>query len=407
MQTFHCTLGTTTGAVLREERQAATAEALKDQLEGQGYYIFEIAPQGRGVRLPALGHPTVFRRVGPKDLLIFTQELLALTRAGLPIPMSLELLAKRAHQPRLRQALAAVREEVKAGAALSGGLERQPAVFPPILVASVRAGERSGTLADALGRYIIVLKQLVALRRRVVNALTYPLVLLLLSLGVVTFLVTYVVPSFSGLYEDLGRAMPAPTRALLAVAAAVRTHFLLLVAGAAAAVAAAWRGARTEAGRLLRDRILLGIPWAGEVMRRYALTQFCRTLAMVLGGGIPMMQALPVAVGAVDNRHIQRRLQGVSPVVAAGTPLATALEGTAAAPDLAVEMLAVGEQTGNLEDMLINVADFFGEETETRLAAMAALIEPLIMVTMGLLVATILIVMYLPIFQIYGAAPPR
>jgi type IV pilus assembly protein PilC len=407
MQTFHCTLGTASGGVLREERQAATAEALRDQLEGQGYYIFEIAPQGRAARLPALGHPMAFRRVRPKDLLVFTQELLALTRAGLPIPMSLDLLAERAHQPRLRQALAAVREEVKAGAALSGGLEGQPEVFPPILVASVRAGERSGTLADALARYIIVLKQLVALRRRVMNALTYPLVLLLLSLGVVSFLITYVVPSFSGIYEDLGRAIPAPTRALMAVAATARAHWPLLLAAVAAATAAAWRGARTEAGRLLRDRALLALPWAGEVMRRYALTQFCRTLAMVLGGGIPMMQALPVAVGAVENRYIQHRLQGVAPVVAAGTPLATALEGTAAAPGLAVEMLAVGEQTGNLEDMLINVADFFGEEAETRLAAMAALIEPLIMVAMGLLVASILIVMYLPIFQIYGAAPPR
>ncbi|HEY7676008.1 MAG TPA: type II secretion system F family protein, partial [Candidatus Methylomirabilis sp.] len=368
MQIFHCTLGTASGAVLREERQADTAEALRDQLEGQGYYIFEIAPQRPAARLRALGPAVAFRRVRPKDLLVFTQELVALTRAGLPIPMSLDLLAERTHQPRLRHALAMVREQVKAGAALSGALEGQADVFPPTLVASVRAGERSGALGDALARHIIVLKQLVALRRRVMNALTYPLVLLLLSLGVVTFLITYVVPSFSAIYEDLGRAIPPPTRALLATAAAARAHWLLVLAAAAAAAAAARYGVQTEAGRLLRDRTLLGVPWAGEVMRRYALTQFCRTLAMVLGGGIPMMQALPVAVGAVENRHIQRRLQAVAPVVAAGTPLAAALEGTAAAPGLAVEMLAVGEQTGNLEDMLTNVADFFAEEVETRLA---------------------------------------
>ncbi len=407
MQTFRCTLGTVGGAVLREQRHADTAAALREQLQGQGYYIFEIAPEAAAARRPRLALPVGLRRVRPQELLVFTQELLALIRAGLPIPLSLNLLAERAHQPRLRETLAAVREDVKAGAALSSALERQPGVFPPILVASVRAGESGGALADALARYAVVLKQLVALRRRVMNALTYPLVLLLLSLGVVTFLVTYVVPSFSAIYEDLGRSIPGPTQILLGLTAAIRSHWPLLLAGAVAAAAALWRGGQTEAGRLLRDRVLLGLPWAGEVMRRYALTQFCRTLAMVLGGGIPMMQALPVAVGAVENAHIRRLLGALAPEVAAGTPLATALEGTAAAPGLAVEMLAVGEQTGNLGDMLINVADFFGEEVETRLAAMTALIEPLIMVGMGLLVASILIVMYLPIFQIYGASPPR
>jgi len=407
MQTFRCTLGTGSGAILREEIQADTAEGLRAQLEGQGYYIFEIAAPGRAAERPAIRLPRVSRRVPTGDLLVFTQELLALVRAGLPIPLSLDLLAARAHQPRLRAALEAVRDGVKAGAALSGALESQSAAFPPILVASVRAGESSGALADALARYVAVLKQLVVLRRRVMIALTYPFVLLLLSLGVVTFLVTYVVPSFSAIYEDLGRSLPPATQVLLGLTAAIRAHWPYLLAGVAGAAVAAWRGAQTEAGRLLRDRIVLALPWAGGVMRRYALTQFCRTLAMVLGGGIPMMQALPVAVGAVENRHVRCRLAAVAPVVAAGTPLATALEGTGAVPELAVEMLAVGEQTGSLEDMLTNVADFFGEEVETRLAAMAALIEPLIMVGMGLLVASILIVMYLPIFQMYGAAPPR
>ena len=406
MQMFRCTLGTAAGTVVREARRAPTAEALRAQLEQQGYYVFEIGPGGPPAGAPARRGAGLFGRVGPGDLLVFTQELLALIRAGMPIPLSLDLLAERAHNPRLRAAIAAARDDVKGGAALSDALGREANVFPPILCASVRAGESSGALADALARYAIVLKQLVTLRRRVMNALVYPLVLLLLSLGVITFLVTYVVPSFSAIYEDMGRSIPLPTQVLLGVAGAARAYWPLALGAAVAGALAAGGWARSEAGRLVRDRALLALPWAGEVMRRYALTQFCRTLAMVLGGGIPVMQALPVAVGAVENRHVRRRLEGLAPAVAAGTPLATALEGTAAAPGLAVEMLAVGEQTGNLQDMLINVSDFFGEEVETRLAAMAALIEPLIMVAMGLLVAAILIVMYLPIFQIYGAAPP-
>jgi len=191
----------------------------------------------------------------------------------------------------------------------------------------------------------------------VANALVYPLVLFCLSLGVVAFLVSYVVPSFSGLYEDLGRAIPVPTQILLAAAHGLRSTWPLWLAGAALLAVAVRRGAQTEAGRRLRDRALLIFPWAGDVLRRYALTQFCRTLAMVLGGGIPMMQALPVAVAAVENRHIRAQLEALAPGVAAGTPLATALEATGASPGLAVEMLAVGEQTGNLVDMLGNVAE--------------------------------------------------
>ncbi len=413
MQTFQCTLGTAGGAVVREKRTAETAESLRKQLEGQGFYIFEIAPDGAGAATSRLNVkfnldlkvPLALRGVGPKELLIFTQELLALVRAGLPIPMALDLLAQRAQHPKLRPVLSAVRDDVRGGSTLSGALGKHRSVFPGILVASARAGEQSGTLPDALSRYVVVLKQLVALRRRVMNALMYPFVLLLLSVAVVIFLIVYVVPRFSTIYQDLGRSIPVPTQVLLGLTAAIQANWLLILGGIAASAAAAWTWGRSEAGLQLRDRLVLAIPWAGEVIRRYALTQFCRTLAMVLSGGIPMLQALPVAIGAIENRYLQGKMQRLAPTVATGTPLATALEESGASPGLAVEMLAVGEQTGNLENMLGNVADFFGEEVESRLAAMAALIEPIIMVGMGLLVATILIVMYLPVFQIYGDAP--
>lgn len=411
MQTFRCTLGTASGGVVREKRKAETADSLRKQLEGQGFYIFEIAPDGTGAatsRIPVnlnLRVPHSLRGVGPKELLIFTQELLALVRAGLPIPMALDLLTERAHHPKLRPILSAVRDDVRGGSALSAALGRHRDVFPGILVGSVRAGEQSGTLQDALSRYVVVLKQIVALRRRVMNALMYPFVLLLLSVAVVIFLITYVVPRFSTIYQDLGRSIPLPTQVLLGIAGAIQENWLLILAGIGGGAAAAWTWGRSDAGLQVRDRLMLAIPWAGEVIRRYALTQFCRTLAMVLSGGIPMLQALPVAIGAIENRYIQRQMQRLAPTVATGTPLATALQDSGASPGLAVEMLAVGEQTGSLENMLGNVADFFAEEVESRLASMTALIEPIIMVAMGLLVATILIVMYLPVFQIYGEAP--
>ena len=404
---FRCTVGTASGTTLRQQRRADTAESLRQSLEGEGYFVFEIAPERGTEGKSAVALPILRRRFRASELLIFTQELLALIRSGMAIPVSLDLLAARAQNPRLRATLAVVRKDVRGGAALSTALAGHPDLFPRTLVASIRGGENSGALSDALSRYVTVLKQLVALRRRVANALAYPLALFCLSLCVIAFLVTYVVPSFSGIYEDLGRSIPVPTQVLMTASRSLRSSWPLWLAGAALLALAVRRGVQTEAGHRLRDRALLALPWAGDVLRRYALTQFCRTLAMVLGGGIPMMQALPVAVAAVENRHIRGQLAALAPGVAAGTSLATALEATGASPGLAVEMLAVGEQTGSLVDMLGNVADFFGEEVETRLTTMAALIEPLIMVVMGLLVASILIVMYLPIFQIYGAGPPR
>ncbi len=406
MRTLVCRYATPAGAIQTEERQAEDIASLRQALEQQGCYVFTITPAstlrlfrlGPLVRLPALR-----RRVAPGDLLIVTQELHALVRAGLPIVQGLDVLLRRCTQGRLRDALAAVREDVKGGRSLSEAAARHPRVFSPLYVASLRAGEQSGALVDCLARYLALLKRMLAVRSRVLAALVYPAILLVLSVVVVGFLLAYVVPTFSQVYTGLKATLPAPTLLLVHATALLARYAFPLAALAALGVVSFVSWARTPAGRRRLDGLLLALPWVGEVVTRYAASVFCRTLATLLGGGIPIVPSLETAADAVGNRVVRERFRAQIPALEAGRPLAAALEGTGALPPTAVEMLAVGESTGALEEMLGHVADFFDEELDLKLQALTAAVEPLLMVGMGLFVGTIIVIMYLPIFDLAGA----
>ncbi|MBI4390489.1 MAG: type II secretion system F family protein, partial [candidate division NC10 bacterium] len=345
------------------------------------------------------------KRVSRKALLAFTQELLALLRAGLPIMAALDLLIGRAAHPSLRETLEAVREDVRGGASLSAAAARHPRVFPPLFVASVRAGEQSGALPATLGRYLTTLKHFLALRRKVYNALMYPSALVVITGGVILFLLTFVVPTFSRIYTDFGARLPLPTQLLVSTTEQVRAQWPLLLALLLATgfSFAWWR--RTPRGRAALDRLVLRLPWAGPVLHRYALSTFCRGLAAVVGGGTPVVPALEVATGAVSNAHVASRLRTTAPRVVGGSSLARALEETGIATPMLLEMVAVGESTGALEEMLGHAADFADEEVDVRLSSMAGLLEPVIMAAMGLVVAAIVIVMYLPIFHLVSIVP--
>jgi type IV pilus assembly protein PilC len=398
MPQFVCRLATPTGAVLDRECEAEDAAVLRQQLERDGYHVFGVRPKAAGLR-----RPTVLswrKRVSRKTLLAFTQELLALLRAGLPVMAVLDLLIGRGAHPTLRETLQAIREDVRGGAALSAAAARHPRIFPPLFVASVRAGEQSGALVGTLGRFLTTLKHFLALRRKVYNALMYPSALVVITGGVILFLLTFVVPTFTRMYDDFGASLPLPTQLLVATTEWIRAIWpLLLAALLAAGVSFAWWRRRPE-GRAILDRVILKLPWAGPVLHRYAVATFCRSLAAVVGGGTPVVPALEVATGAVSNAHVAARLRTTIPLVMGGSSLARSLEQTGIATPILVEMVAVGESTGALEEMLGHAADAADEEIDLRLSSMAALLEPVIMAAMGLVVATIVIVLYLPIFHL-------
>ncbi|MFQ5839642.1 MAG: type II secretion system F family protein [Candidatus Methylomirabilales bacterium] len=396
MPEFLCKLGTAGGSVYQKTFTAESEVMLRRQLEEEGYYLFTLAEKGTRARAVGL----LGGRVRRKDLLVFAQELLALVRAGLPIPAALRLLARRRAQPRFRQVLEDLLREVQGGSALSEASARHPTLFPPLYVAALRAGEESGNLAETLSRYIANLKRALALHKKVVSALLYPTVLVILTGAVILFLVTYVVPTFSQIYGDFGAELPAATRLLLGVTANAQAWLPVLGIGTGLGGLVLWQGRRVATIGLALDRLALTIPWVGQVLWRYFLALFCRTLATVLGGGIPMVQALTIAVGAVGNRATSQRLAQAIPMVEAGNSVAKALEGAGVDNPMMVEMIEVGEQTGGLEEMLNHVADFLEEELDVRLSSMATLLEPMIMVSMGLVVAVIVVVMYLPIFHL-------
>jgi type IV pilus assembly protein PilC len=384
------------------EVEEESAETARRSLEAKGYFVFDVAGSGRSrvrPRLPFLGPG----RIGAQALLVFNQELLALTKAGLPILTALDILSERSQQPRLVAILADVREAVKGGMALSAAFARHPRVFSPLYSATIHAGEQSGNLVDALARYVEYQRRILVLRQRFRAALTYPALLCLASVAVTLFLLTYVVPTFTLIYGDMEAELPAATRLLVALTGRVRGALPILGGGVALLVVGAWRWRATPAGRRAMDRLTLRLPWVGDLLQGYLFSRFTRTLAMMLGGGIPMIPSLQVTLTTVGNAYVGEALEQCVPRVAAGGTLADALGSTGVVPPLVLEMSAVGERSGSLGEMLGHVADLYDGEVDTRLASLAAATGPIIMVGMGLVVAAIVIIMYLPIFHLSAA----
>ena len=399
MAQFSCRVGTASGSLQPLEVEEESLEAARRSLEAKGYFVFDVAGTGKSRMVPRLQS---FRtaRIGAQALLVFNQELLALTKAGLPILTALDLLSERSQQPRLVAILADVREAVKGGMALSAAFARHRRVFSPLYTATIHAGEQSGNLVDALTRYVEYQRRILALRQRFRAALTYPAVLCLASVAVTLFLLIYVVPTFTLIYGDMEAELPASTRLLVGLTGQLRRALPLLAGGALVLAVAAWRWHATPAGRRTIDRLTLRLPWVGDLVRGYLFSRVARTLAMMLGGGIPMIPSLQVTLTTVGNAFVGDALQRCVPRVAAGSSLADALGGTGVVPPLVLEMTAVGESSGSLGEMLGYVADLYDAEVDTRLTALAAAIGPVIMVGMGLVVAAIVIIMYLPIFHL-------
>jgi type IV pilus assembly protein PilC len=395
---YVCRVGTPSGEVVERTFNAPDERALRSELEQQGLYLLAIR-RGLGlssVRLAA-------RRVRPALLLVFSQELAALLKAGLPLFQSLDIMLERQKDPVFRQSLATVREKVKSGVALSDAFGQEGELYPPIFSASLVAGERSGSLDAVLRRFAEHLRLHQSLKKKAVSASVYPLVLLTMMAVLVVVLLVYVIPQFREFYEGLGAELPLPTRVLLVVASAARANFLwiLLVVGGGAGFA--WLWLKREASGVALDRALLRLPYFGGLMRMYATSQLMRTLSTLLAGGLPLLGAIEVAAASIGNRAMSRAIHSASGRIREGASLTTALESTGMLEALPLEMVKVGEQTGALGDMLNAVAEFYDEELETQMATVLSLVEPVLLVLMAVIVAGMLLAFYLPMFQAISA----
>ena len=333
---------------------------------------------------------------------MFNQQFLTLIRAGLPILGSMELLAKRQKDTGFRGQLEDVTTRLRTGQSLSEAFEAQ-GNMPLVYTTTLLAGERSGNLEEVLQRFLDFQRVSLTFRKKLRASLIYPVFMIVMITALCVFLITFVVPRFAELYDQLGTQLPGLTMALLSLGQHAQHDgwwIIILLAGATFALV---RWAETEAGAVLIDRVRIGTPGLGSVWLKYQVGLFSRTLSTLLSGGLPLVPSLETAARSIDSRQIARAVATSVVRVREGKRLSQSLENTRVFPELSIEMVEVGESTGALPQMLNSVAEFFPEDVHTSLAAIMSLIEPALLVVTGLVVVVILLALYLPIFSLYGA----
>lgn len=399
---FFCRLGTPSGEVLEQLRHGGDESSLRADLERQGFHVFEIRPQGLVSRLTLPGWRRSHKAVPLRDLMLFNQELAALLHAGLPLLQSLDLVLDRVRDPDFRALLEKIRERIDSGTDFSAAIDEFGDQFPPLYPSTIKAGENTGEMENVIRRFVAYQKLVMEARRKVISALVYPAVLIALSLVMIGVMTIFVVPTFSRLYADLGAELPFITRGALAISSFVRTNLLWLALGAAGLFVVTRQWLRSTAGALTFDRWKLGIPILGSIFQRMAMSEFCRSLATLLAGGMTAVQSLKTAVGAVGNKWVRASLAPTIQSVSEGSSLHESLAATGVASEIVIDMTKVGESTGALDGMLSNVADFMDEEVDTMMERLLALLEPALMIFMGVIVSLLLLSVYMPMFSILG-----
>jgi type IV pilus assembly protein PilC len=388
------------GEVRNQVAQGASEQDVRERYTRQGFLVYSVKPKQTGISLSGEIHlPGRRRKLNLEKFLIFNQQFVTLVRAGLPILKSLDLLAERLTDAKLTPYINAVREDVRKGVLLSEAFRAQ-GIFPKIYVTSIMAGEKSGSLVEVLERYITYQKLALAVRKKVLVSLMYPCVLIVLVVVLMVFLVTYVVPSFATLYNSMNAKLPSITLYLIAIGTTAR-NYVLLGAGALLGLIFLYIWwSRRESAKEKIDRVKVKVPLFGDIWIKYQVAQFSRVLGTLLTGGIPLVQGLETAADSLGTPLLRKTLDKAGKSVREGQSLSSSLSATGIFPGLSVDMIEVGESTGALPAMLTSVAEFYEEDVNTKMTAALSLIEPAIMIFMGMFVAFVLIALYLPIFSL-------
>ena len=401
---YRCRLGTPGGDIIEGVYVADSEAGLRREFEEKGLLVLGIRGAGRralaGIHLPAIPRR---RKVPSREFLVFNQELATLLKAGMPLVQSLDILRQRITNPTFKVVLDDVYQRVRSGSALSEAFEAHAGLFPGVYTASLLAGEKSGNLEQVLRRYVSYVKVVSSVRRKTVSALVYPAILVVLSLIVVTVIVVKVVPEFGNFYNQFGKELPWSTRFIVGLSEFVTRYFVLIFGGLAAAIAAGFWWVRQPGQRRRLDRLILSLPAVGSIAQKFSTSQGARTLATLLGGGIPLVNALEVAARSLGNQHMAAELVNAAQQVREGRSLAATLQESGAFPDVAIKMVEVGESTGALQEMLNSLADFYDEEIDTNLGRFVTIIEPALLVIMGIVIAGLLLSLYLPLFNLSSA----
>jgi type IV pilus assembly protein PilC len=404
MGEFVCRVADANGRVFSHVEAAASLEEARQKLSDRGLYIYSV--ESRSSLISGMLGVRKERKISGNDFLILNQQFNTLIKAGLPILKALDLLATRATAPKLRPILTQVRDRVREGKSLSEAIE-EAGVFSKVYSTAILAGEKSGNLSGVLDYYIAYQKVSTGVKKKIVASLVYPILLVVVAMCIVTYLVTGVIPKFATLYKDLGVPLPGPTQLLIAITVDYRVYILSALAAFLVGIVGVFFWSRSEEGGVAFDRLVFRLPLVGDTLLKFQASQFCRTLSTLLTGGTPLVAALQTAAESISSRLVRGSVKSATQLVREGETLHGALASGKIMPDLALDMIEVGESSGALAPMLNSVAEFYEEEVSLRLGAMVALIEPVILVFMGVLVAFILISLYLPIFSfsINGSGP--
>jgi type IV pilus assembly protein PilC len=401
MPEFVCRVATPSGEVFDKVYAGSDETSLRRELENQELMILDVKRRNPIVQqlLRALH---IQGSIASREFLFFNQELRALIHAGLPIVPSLDILLERRKNKTFRNSLIDIRDRVKGGEALSDAFAAQGDMYPPLYSASLASGERSGELASVIERFVAYLQKIISIRRKVISALIYPAILITLALCLIALMIFFIIPKFNEFLIDFGAELPLITQIVVNTSMFAVAQWKVIVGGGVGGFLVLSWWSRTESGRYAVDRFKLRLPLAGKVMSEYCQNRFTRTLGTLQAGGIPLVTSLELAARAVGNVVYEQALLGVAKKVREGEALWESLDETGLLSDITIQMVKVGESTGALDEMLQNASDFTDEEIDANLDRLMSMVEPLMLVFMALVVATMLLSIYYPLIQAYS-----
>jgi type IV pilus assembly protein PilC len=388
------------GNYVKKTIAADSRDDLQWRLEKDGHFVYRIRREDR-LRLTLGGEPRS-KKFKIRDFFSFNKEFAVLIRTGMPIVAALDAIIEKSEPSELNNILQQVRYDVSTGESLSDAFAKYPRIFSNLYISSLQAGEKSGNIPEALIKHVAYLKQMMALRRKLISASVYPLILVTASVAVLFLLLIYVVPAFTKTYFESGTQLPAITMVLINVSNGIKNNFIYLALLAILMTAGWAHAARQETLRIHMDQWLIKVPYIGRLYISYATALFLRTVAMVLTAGAPLIESVRIASGTLNNLFLRNKLIQVVRRITEGLGFSEALDETEAFPHLAIRMIAAGESGGELEQVLLDAADFYDDEVDVKLTVISSTIEPALMIIMGLLIGFIVLAMYMPIFQLAG-----
>ncbi|MBS3818554.1 type II secretion system F family protein [bacterium] len=397
MPYYRCRLAGENGLITSQSFFAPSSQDCQKYFEEEGYCVLSVKKDWKKIKL---GTFPFEKKIKDKDFIAFNQEFIALIKAGYPILKSIGIIINRVENVHLKEILMNVEKEIRAGKSLSEAFSPYEKMFSKVYTASLIAGERSGNLPSTLSRFIGYSRRISQTKSRIKSALTYPTLLLIFSLFLMGILINFVIPRFSGFYADFEAQLPLITRILMSFSLTVRNHLGYILGGFLVLILLYFQLKKRSHMRVYLDQMKLKIPYGKGLWLESSVSIFSRTLAILLGGGISLLQAVGVASQAVPNQYLSRRMENLPPDIKNGDSLSASLRKIGLFPPLGLDMIRIGETSANLEGMLEEVADIYDERIRTKVETFVSLIEPVIIILMGIVVAFMLLSVYLPIFNL-------